>query len=89
MFQQAVKDAKEKGLGIWNGEDPLLEQPFEFRAREQKKGLTRYVGDSSAKTYVSPDSWNEIDVDKRIFLLLKKKQSRLDIRLQPQTVKSH
>ncbi|MDG3044200.1 hypothetical protein OE903_10750 [Bacillus sp. B6(2022)] len=38
MFQQAVKDAKEKGLGIWNKEDPLLEQPFEFRAREQKKG---------------------------------------------------
>ncbi|MGW6167357.1 thermonuclease family protein, partial [Bacillus altitudinis] len=24
MFQQAVKDAKEKGLGIWNEEDPLL-----------------------------------------------------------------
>ncbi|MGG0681093.1 5'-nucleotidase C-terminal domain-containing protein [Bacillus altitudinis] len=71
MFQQAVKDAKEKGLGIWNEEDPLLEQPFEFRAREQKKGLTRYVGDSSAKTYVSSDSWNEIDVDKRIFFASK------------------
>ncbi|MCM2990494.1 5'-nucleotidase C-terminal domain-containing protein [Bacillus safensis] len=66
-FQKAVKEAKEKGLGIWNEADPLLEQPFEFRAREQKKGLTRYVGDSSAKTYVSPDSWKKIAVDKRIF----------------------
>lgn len=37
MFQKAVKEAKEKGLGIWNEADPLLEQPFEFRAREQKK----------------------------------------------------
>lgn len=71
MFQKAVKEAKEKGLGIWNEADPLLEQPFEFRAREQKKGLTRYVGDSSAKTYVSPDSWKEIAVDKRIFFASK------------------
>ncbi|MGY8620149.1 5'-nucleotidase C-terminal domain-containing protein [Bacillus safensis] len=70
-FQKAVKEAKEKGLGIWNEADPLLEQPFEFRAREQKKGLTRYVGDSSAKTYVSPDSWKEIAVDKRIFFASK------------------
>ena len=71
MFQKAVKEAKEKGLGIWNEADPLLEQPFEFRAREQKKGLTRYVGDSSAKTYVSPESWKEIAVDKRIFFASK------------------
>ncbi|MEK5006450.1 5'-nucleotidase C-terminal domain-containing protein [Bacillus sp. FSL K6-3312] len=70
-FQKAVKEAKEKGLGIWNEADPLLEQPFEFRAREQKKGLTRYVGDSSVKTYVSPDKWKEIDVDKRIFFASK------------------
>ncbi|TYS31481.1 5'-nucleotidase C-terminal domain-containing protein [Bacillus pumilus] len=70
-FQKAVKDAKEQGLGIWNEADPLLEQPFEFRAREQKKGLTRYVGDSSVKTYVSPDSWKEINVDKRIFFASK------------------
>lgn len=70
-FQQAVKEAKEKGLGIWNEADPLIEQPFEFRAREQKKGLTRYVGDSSAKTYVSPDSWKEVDVEKRVFFASK------------------
>ncbi|MEH7804003.1 MULTISPECIES: 5'-nucleotidase C-terminal domain-containing protein [Bacillus] len=70
-FQKAVKEAKEKGLGIWNEADPLLEQPFEFRAREQKKGLTRYVGDSSVKTYVSPDKWKEIDVDKRVFFASK------------------
>ncbi|MEH7633079.1 5'-nucleotidase C-terminal domain-containing protein [Bacillus pumilus] len=70
-FQNAVKEAKEKGLGIWNETDPLLEQPFEFRAREQKKGLTRYVGDSSVKTYVSPDKWKEVDVDKRIFFASK------------------
>ncbi|WP_144493799.1 5'-nucleotidase C-terminal domain-containing protein [Bacillus pumilus] len=70
-YQKAVKEAKEKGLGIWSEAEPLLEQPFEFRAREQKKGLTRYVGDSAVKTYVSPDKWKEIDVDKRIFFASK------------------
>ncbi|MFS3912681.1 5'-nucleotidase C-terminal domain-containing protein [Bacillus australimaris] len=75
-FQKAVKEAKEKGLGIWNEAAPLLEQPFEFRAREQKKGLTRYVGDSSAKTYVSPDSWKEIAVDKRIFFASKEEAEK-------------
>ncbi len=79
-FQQAVKEAKEKGLGIWNQADPLLEQPFEFRAREQKKGLTRYVGDSSAKTYVSPDEWKEIDVDKRVFFASKEEAERAGYR---------
>ncbi|MGE6630782.1 5'-nucleotidase C-terminal domain-containing protein [Bacillus sp. NPDC077027] len=70
-FQQAVKDAKKKGLGIWNNEDPLLEQPFEFRAREQKKGLSRYVGDSATRTYVVPEEWMTVDVDKRIFFASK------------------
>ncbi|MFS0655066.1 5'-nucleotidase C-terminal domain-containing protein [Bacillus sp. 179-C3.3 HS] len=70
-FQQAVKEAKEKRLGIWNPTDPLLEQPFEFRAREQQKGLTRYVGDSTTKTYVSPDKWKEIAVEKRVFFASK------------------
>ncbi|OLP63342.1 Endonuclease YhcR precursor [Bacillus pumilus] len=70
-FQKAVKEAKENGVGIWNQADPLLEQPFEFRAREQKKGLTRYVGDSSRHTYASPEDWKEVDVDKRVFFASK------------------
>lgn len=49
LFQSAVKKAKDEKIGIWNPADPLLEMPFEFRAREQGKGLTRHVGDSAEK----------------------------------------
>ncbi|WP_269154383.1 5'-nucleotidase C-terminal domain-containing protein [Bacillus sonorensis] len=67
LFQHAVKKAKDDQLGIWNPADPLIELPFEFRAREQGKGLTRYVGDSADKTYVTPEKWREVPVEKRIF----------------------
>ncbi|MGJ8552273.1 endonuclease YhcR [Bacillus subtilis] len=67
QFQAAVAAAKKDQKGIWNENDPLMEMPFEFRAREQGKGLTRYVGDSSNKTYVQPADWKKIAVENRIF----------------------
>lgn len=67
QFQTAVAAAKKEQKGIWNEDDPLLEMPFEFRAREQGKGLTRYVGDSSNKTYVQPADWKQVAVENRIF----------------------
>ncbi|MGO4900179.1 5'-nucleotidase C-terminal domain-containing protein [Bacillus sp. GM2] len=67
LFQSAVKKAKDEKIGIWNPADPLLEMPFEFRAREQGKGLTRHVGDSAEKMYVAPEKWREIPVERRIF----------------------
>ncbi|WP_246944372.1 5'-nucleotidase C-terminal domain-containing protein [Bacillus pinisoli] len=67
MFQAAVKEAKDAGIGIWNLANPLLELPFEFRAREQGKGLSRYVGNSDTKRYVQPADFNEVPVEKRVF----------------------
>lgn len=68
MFQAAVREAKDAELGIWNPEDPLLELPFEFRAREQgEKGFSKPVGNSDTKKYVEPNSWELVPVDKRIF----------------------
>gem|GEM_PF-214341 len=67
MFQTAVKDAKDKNKGIWDKDNPLMEQPFEFRAREQGKGLLRYVGNSETKKYVSPEDFKEVPVENRIF----------------------
>lgn len=67
QFQAAVKEAKDHGRGIWNPANPLMELPFAFRAREQGKGFTRYVGDYTAKTYVSPEKWAEVPVEKRVF----------------------
>lgn len=67
QFQAAAAAAKQEQKGIWNEDDPLLEMPFVFRAREQGKGLTRYVGDSSNKTYVEPADWKQVAVENRMF----------------------
>jgi 2',3'-cyclic-nucleotide 2'-phosphodiesterase / 3'-nucleotidase / 5'-nucleotidase len=69
LFQAAVKEAKDANLGIWNPDNPLMELPFEFRAREQGKGLLRYVGNSDTKKYVTPENFEEVPVEKRIFFV--------------------
>ncbi|TPG84246.1 endonuclease [Brevibacillus laterosporus] len=67
QYSKAVKEAKQAGIGIWNVQDPLTELPFEFRAREQKKTLSRPVGDASTKTYVEPLDFNKVGVENRLF----------------------
>ncbi len=67
VYQEAVKEAKEAGLGIWNPEDPLLELPFAFRANDDQKGFLRYVGNSDTMEYVEPNEWEDVPVEKRIF----------------------
>lgn len=67
MFQEAVKQAKDQHLGIWDAANPLMELPFAFRARDQGKGFTRYVGNSDTKKYVDPEKWGDVPVEKRIF----------------------
>ncbi|WP_010098294.1 5'-nucleotidase C-terminal domain-containing protein [Ornithinibacillus scapharcae] len=69
LYQEAVREAKDAGLGIWNPEDPLLELPFVFRAFDDKKGLLRYVGNSDTRQYVAPEDWADVPVDKRIFFV--------------------
>ncbi|MFU0790443.1 thermonuclease family protein [Virgibacillus proomii] len=66
-YQQAVKEAKDKGLGIWNADNLLMELPFAFRANDDQKGFLRYVGNSDTKEYVIPDNWAEVPVEKRVF----------------------
>ncbi|MFC0272182.1 DUF6359 domain-containing protein [Metabacillus herbersteinensis] len=67
QYQAAVKEAKGNQLGIWNPENPLAELPFEFRAREEGKGLLRYVGNSETMKYVSPENFEEVPVEARVF----------------------
>ncbi|MFY0546032.1 thermonuclease family protein [Brevibacillus sp. H7] len=66
-YQLAVKEAEREGKGIWNPYDPLLEQPFAFRAREQGKGFTRPVGNYQTKEYVSPEDWLAVPVESRVY----------------------
>lgn len=67
MYQQAAKEAELEGLGIWNPDDPLLELPFVFRAREQQRGLSRHVGNYHTKKYVSPENWFAVPYEERVF----------------------
>ncbi|ULG74384.1 thermonuclease family protein [Macrococcus brunensis] len=67
MFQAAVAEAQANHLGIWQTEHPLKELAFEFRARYDKKGLQRYVGDSETKLYYAPEDFAKVPVERRIF----------------------
>ncbi|GGB08156.1 hypothetical protein ERX37_06555 [Macrococcus hajekii] len=67
MFQDAVAEAKQNHLGIWQTAHPLLELAFEFRARYDNKGLQRYVGDSQTKLYYAPEDFEKVPVERRIF----------------------
>ncbi|WP_284140774.1 5'-nucleotidase C-terminal domain-containing protein [Virgibacillus sp. LDC-1] len=66
-YQAAVKEAKDAGRGIWNPQNPLLELPFEFRANDDQKGFSKFVGNSDTKEYVQPNDWELVPVDKRVF----------------------
>jgi len=66
-YQDAVKSAKDAGLGIWNPDNPLIELPFVFRANDDQKGFSKYVGNSGTMEYVLPENWADVPVDKRVF----------------------
>ncbi|WP_430788945.1 5'-nucleotidase C-terminal domain-containing protein [Virgibacillus flavescens] len=66
-YQNAVKEAKDAGLGIWDPEDPLLELPFEFRANDDQKGFSKYVVNSDTMKYVLPNDWEDVPVENRVF----------------------
>ncbi|RCW65890.1 5'-nucleotidase C-terminal domain-containing protein [Saliterribacillus persicus] len=66
-YQAATREAKDNERGIWDPADPLIEQPFEYRAILEGGDFSRYVGHSDTKEYVEPLEWAEVPVDKRIF----------------------
>lgn len=67
IFQTAVAEAQKANVGIWQSEHPLMELPFEFRARYDGKGLLRYVGNSETKIYYHPENFVQVPVENRIF----------------------
>jgi endonuclease YncB( thermonuclease family) len=66
-YGNALKEAKDAGKGIWNPDDPLLELPFVFRARDRGDALYRPVGDYRSKFYVSADQWESVPDEWRVF----------------------
>jgi endonuclease YncB( thermonuclease family) len=67
MYAEALRQARLNELGIWNPEDPMLEYPFEFRARERGSVPSRPVGDIRTKFVVPGDQWATILPEYRVF----------------------
>ncbi|PTM59370.1 DUF6359 domain-containing protein [Desmospora activa] len=84
-YGAALKSAKEAGKGIWNPDDPLLEQPFVFRARERGDELFRPAGDYRSKTYVPADQWDSIPDEWRVFFHSEADAQRAGYQPQAQT----
>jgi endonuclease YncB( thermonuclease family) len=68
-FQAAVKEAMDNKLGIWNEQSPVMELPFEFRARDMAKGYSKFVGNSDTMQYVQPNDYKTVPVEKRVFFV--------------------
>ncbi|KEO85218.1 5'-nucleotidase C-terminal domain-containing protein [Tumebacillus flagellatus] len=67
-YADALKAAKAEKKGIWNPADPLLEQPFVFRARmDNNTPLSKPVGDYYTKKLVDPNLWYTIPAENRVF----------------------
>ncbi|MFC4559533.1 5'-nucleotidase C-terminal domain-containing protein [Virgibacillus kekensis] len=66
-YQNAVKEAKAAGHGIWSPENPLLELPFVFRTNDSNDEFDKYVGNSDTREYVQPANWADVPVEKRVF----------------------
>lgn len=66
-FQAAVKEAKDNKRGIWSETNPLLELPFVFRTNDDNGIFDKFVGNSDTKLYVSPEKWEDVPVEKRVF----------------------
>ncbi|MFA9558223.1 DUF6359 domain-containing protein [Evansella sp. AB-rgal1] len=67
VYQDAVLEAKNNELGIWNPANPLTQLPFEYRAILNGGDFHRYVGNSDTMEYVIPTEWSTVPVEKRIF----------------------
>ncbi|GAA0603691.1 endonuclease YhcR [Virgibacillus siamensis] len=66
-YQNAVREAKDAGIGIWDPDDPLMELPFVFRTHDNQEAFDKYVGNSATKEYVLPENWADVPVEKRVF----------------------
>ncbi|MFA9556864.1 immunoglobulin-like domain-containing protein [Evansella sp. AB-rgal1] len=68
VYAEAAREARENKRGIWSLDDPLLEEPFVFRARERgDSSLSRFVGNYDTKEFVEPNQYAIIPAENRVF----------------------
>lgn len=66
-YQTAYQEARAAELGMWNTTNPITELPFEFRDRASNGTQDKYVGNYDTKQYVSPEAYQQIPIEKRLF----------------------
>lgn len=67
IYRNAMLEAKNAGLGIWDPSNPLQELPFEYRDRMFDESQDKVVGDFYTKEYVDPADYQLIPVENRVF----------------------
>ncbi|ARU60194.1 hypothetical protein CBW65_03325 [Tumebacillus avium] len=65
-YAAATREAMQNERGIWDPQNPLEQLPYEFRFTD-RGGPDKYVGDFYTKKFVSPDKWEEVPVENRVF----------------------
>jgi endonuclease YncB( thermonuclease family)/DNA/RNA endonuclease YhcR with UshA esterase domain len=67
-YSAAAAEAIENGSGMWDPANPIEELPYEFRFnRKTPPGPDKFVGDYYGKYYTTPENWELIPVQNRVF----------------------
>lgn len=69
QYRATCEIAVNQGAGNFNPAKPLPELPFLFRSRIQRRPLSKFVGDISTRTYVTPERYEEIPLCNRVFFM--------------------
>lgn len=65
-YSQAAEEAITNGRGMWDPNNPIEELPYEFRFNK-RGGPDKYVADYFTRRYVTPEEWEEVPVQNRLF----------------------
>jgi endonuclease YncB( thermonuclease family) len=70
--RQWVKEARQRGVGIFESNNPLMLQPFELRFLSRREAPSRWVidlSDSGTRTLLQPVNYHSIgDIEDRLFV---------------------
>ncbi|WP_166245253.1 immunoglobulin-like domain-containing protein [Paenibacillus turpanensis] len=65
-YSEAAKEAMENGRGMFDPSNPIEKLPYEFRF-SLRGAPDKFVGDYFTKEFVTPDKWDLIPTENRVF----------------------
>ncbi len=82
-IRQATINARDGGKGIFDPDNPLLELPFEFRMRIDRRAPHKYVGNFQTMEYYDPKEYNDVPLEDRVFFF--EEQQAIDADYTPRS----